>query len=146
MSELNSQVEETSQNPQQQTPVNNSVNQSNLNQQIATNTSGQGKNSVVPPEVKGWSWGAFFWSLVWAVANRVWIGLLVLIPYVGLIMLPVLGFKGREWAWKSKHWDSIEQFNKVQRKWSFWGVLLMGTAWISILLLILIVIINPMRH
>ena len=40
----------------------------------------------------------------------------------GLCVL--LGIKGREWAWKKKKWDSIEHFNKVQKKWTYWGVVI----------------------
>ena len=82
----------------------------------------------IPEGVKGWSWGAFLLNWIWAIGNRTWIGLLALIPYVGLIMAIVLGFKGREWAWKNKQWDSVEQFNAVQKKWSFWGVAICVTA------------------
>jgi|SRR3990167_4008883 len=114
-----------------------------VNQSSSENTSGQGKNSIIPPGVKGWSWGAFFWNWIWAISNKVWIGLLVAVPYIGLIMLPILGIKGREWAWQSKHWDSVDHFNKVQHKWSLWGVLIIGTATIFILIAILIVAINP---
>ena len=35
-----------------------------------------------------------------------------------------LGFKGREMAWRNKRWDSIDEFNRVQKKWSKWGVIL----------------------
>jgi len=89
----------------------------------SSNTSGQGKSAVVPEGIKGWSWGAFCLSWVWALGNRTWIGLLALVPYVGFLMIFVLGFKGREWAWQNKEWDSVEQFNEAQKKWSFWGVI-----------------------
>lgn len=86
------------------------------------NTSGHGKLAILPDGVKGWSWGAFLLNWIWAIGNKTWIGLLALIPYAGLIMAIILGFKGREWAWKNKHWDSVEHFNRVQTKWSNWGV------------------------
>ena len=89
------------------------------------NTSGQGKVSIVPDEVKGWSWGAFVLNWIWAIFNRTWIGLLSFLPYVGLVMAIILGVKGKEWAWKNKKWDSIEHFQRVQRQWSFWGVALL---------------------
>lgn len=76
----------------------------------------------IPDGVRGWSWGAFFLNWIWAIGNRTWIGLLAVVPYVGFIMAIVLGFKGREWAWKNKEWASVEEFNRVQRKWSAWGV------------------------
>ena len=75
----------------------------------------------IPPGVKGWSWGAFFLSFVWAIPNKTWIGLLALVPLIGLPVPFVLGFKGREWAWRNRRWDSVAQFNAVQRKWSIWG-------------------------
>jgi hypothetical protein len=88
------------------------------------NTSGMGKNAAIPDGVAGWSWGAFLLNWIWAIGNKTWIGLLCLIPYVGFVMSFVLGFKGREWAWRNKRWDSVDHFNAVQQKWSFWGVLL----------------------
>jgi len=85
------------------------------------NTSGQGKTSAVPSEIKGWNWGAFFLNFVWAVGNRTWIGLLTLVPIVGYVMPIILGFKGNEWAWNNKRWKSIDHFKGVQKKWAIWG-------------------------
>ncbi len=103
------------------------------------NNSGMGKGIVPPPGVKGWSWGAFLLNWIWAIFNKTWIGLLCFIPYVGLIMVFVLGVKGREWAWRNKRWESLEHFNNVQRKWSLWGlILLFLPAVIGILAAILI--------
>jgi len=82
----------------------------------------RGASGDIPDGVKGWSWGAFFLNWIWAIGNRSWIGLLALVPYVGWLMVFWLGFKGREMAWKNKQWDSLEHFNRVQRKWSQWGV------------------------
>jgi hypothetical protein len=88
------------------------------------------QNEGIPPGVKGWSWGAFLLSLIWAIGNRVWIGLLVFVPIVGSIIMPfVLGFKGREWAWKTGRWTSVEAFNETQRKWSKWGVIVTIFFW-----------------
>lgn len=88
----------------------------------------------IPDGIKGWSWGAFLLNWIWAIGNRTWIGLLALIPYVGFVMAIVLGFKGREWAWKNKQWDSVEHFNAVQRKWSIWaGILVLAVAVIGVL-------------
>lgn len=79
---------------------------------------------AIPEGVKGWSWGAFLLNWIWAIGNRSWIGLLAIIPYVGFIVAIWLGFKGREMAWKNKQWDSFEHFDRVQKKWSRWGVIL----------------------
>lgn len=37
-------------------------------------------------------------------------------------MMFVLGFKGNEWAWRNKEWQSVEQFHSVQRKWATWSI------------------------
>jgi hypothetical protein len=98
------------------------------------NNSGGGRSIIPPPEVKGWSWGAFLLNWVWAVFNKTWIGLLAVLPYVGFVVSLYLGFKGRELAWRSKRWDSLEHFNRVQRAWSVWGVVLvLGAAVLGIL-------------
>jgi len=72
----------------------------------------------LPAGVAGWSWGAFAFSWIWAIGNRTWWGLLGLVPGVGLVMRVVLGVKGREWAWRSRNWDSVDHFRRVQRRWS----------------------------
>ena len=89
---------------------------------------------AIPDGIRGWSWGAFFLNWIWAIGNKTWIGLLCLIPYIGFVMAFILGFKGREWAWKNNDWDSVEHFNRVQKRWSFWGVLIcVGVFGIAIL-------------
>lgn len=85
---------------------------------------------TIPDGIKGWSWGAFLLSGFWAIGNKTWIGLLAFVPYLGFIMAVILGFQGREWAWKNKQWDSVEHFNRVQKKWSFWGVTIIGGAFV----------------
>lgn len=99
----------------------------------AANTSGQGKDAVIPEGIKGWSWGAFFWNWIWAVGNKSYIGLLALIPYVGFVMSIYLGIKGREMAWRNKRWDSVEHFQRVQRRWSLWALAFFGIALVGIL-------------
>ena len=88
------------------------------------NSSGQGKDAVLPDGVAGWSWGAFLLNWIWAVPNKTYIGVFALTPYAGIGMAIALGIKGREWAWRNKRWESVEHFNAVQRQWSFWGVVL----------------------
>lgn len=98
------------------------------------NNSGGGKSVIPPPGIKGWSWGAFLLNWIWAIGNKTWIGLLYFVPYVGIVMSFYLGFKGRELAWRNKRWDSIDHFNTVQKKWSWWAVVLVvGVAGIGIL-------------
>jgi heme/copper-type cytochrome/quinol oxidase subunit 2 len=88
------------------------------------NTSGRGKDSEVPSEIQTWNWGAFFLNVLWGLFNRTYIALLSAIPVVGILMAFVLGFKGNEWAWQNKRWKSIEHFQRVQKLWAIWGVIL----------------------
>ena len=89
-----------------------------------TNTSGQGKLHPLPEGVAAWSWGAFLLSWVWAIGNRTWWGLFGLIPGVGLVVRVLLGMHGRRWAWQNRRWDSVAHFQRVQRRWSVAGGLL----------------------
>ncbi len=88
------------------------------------------KSGVMPNGIKGWSWGAFFLNWIWAIGNQTWIGLLALVPFAGFIMAIILGIKGREWAWKNKNWESVEHFNKIQKRWSVVGACLVGGVFI----------------
>lgn len=88
------------------------------------NTSGQGKDAVVPHEIKKWNWGAFIFSWLWGISNNTYRALWVLFPFVGIFMMFALGFKGSEWAWKYKEWESVEHFQLTQRKWAKAAVIL----------------------
>ena len=90
-----------------------------------SNTSGMGKEAVVPEEIKGWSWGAFLWGWVWGLGNKTYIALWTLVPIVNWVMVFVVGYKGNEWAWRNKEWVNIEEFKQVQRSWSKWGLILL---------------------
>jgi hypothetical protein len=106
---------------------------------LLDNNSGGGAMIDVPEDVKGWSWGAFLLNWIWSIGNSTWIGLLSLIPYVGFIMALYLGFKGRELAWRNKRWDSLEEFNRIQRRWSVWAcIVVFGVGVVGILAAILI--------
>lgn len=88
------------------------------------NNSGQGKNSPVPEEIKGWSWGAFFLNWIWGIGNSTFIALLMFVPIVNIAMPFVLGAKGNKWAWQNRTWRSVEQFKKTQKKWAISGLVL----------------------
>ncbi len=96
-----------------------------MNTATTENTSGQGALAVVPREIQGWNWGAFLLTWIWGIGNNVLLALLTLVPFVGLVMWIVLGFKGTEWAWQNKRWDSIEHFQRVQRTWTKWGLVVL---------------------
>ncbi|HTA66553.1 MAG TPA: cytochrome c oxidase assembly factor Coa1 family protein [Xanthomonadaceae bacterium] len=102
-----------------------------MNSTMTENTSGQGSNATVPPEIHGWNWGAFLLTWIWGIGNNVLLALLTLVPIVGLVMWIVLGVKGSEWAWQQKRWDSVEHFRRVQRAWAKWGVV----VWLACIVL-----------
>lgn len=76
----------------------------------------------VPPEIAGWNWGAFVFTWIWGIYNNTYIALLSLFPPAHLIMMFILGAKGNEWAWRNREWDSIDEFQRVQRNWAVWSV------------------------
>lgn len=83
------------------------------------NTSGMGKDAVIPDEIKGkFNWGAPFWGPIWGIGNKTYISFLTMLPFVGVFFQALLLIKGNEWAWRNKHWDSVEHFKRVQRKWT----------------------------
>lgn len=94
------------------------------------NTSGQGANAVVPAEIQGLNWGAFLLNWIWGIGNSTWIALLCFIPVVNIIMAFALLFKGNEWAWRNKQWQSVEHFKATQRKWAIAGlaILVLGVV------------------
>jgi len=91
-----------------------------------TYESGLGALSVIPPQIRKWNWGAFFFTWIWGIANGTYIAFFALIPYVGFVMPFVLGAKGSEWAWSNKHWQSVEQFRDTQRSWAIAGAVVFG--------------------
>lgn len=85
------------------------------------NTSGHGEFAIIPDEIKGWNWGAFWLSWIWGIFNGSYIALLALLPIANLIIPFYLGAKGNELAWKNRHWIDIESFKESQRIWRNWG-------------------------
>ena len=105
------------------------------------NTSLPDAPALIQKEIIRWNWGAFLLNWVWALGNRLWIWLpiglaasaVALVPspnnktfWISMICQAVisvaLGVKGSEWAWKSKKWDSIEHFQRTQKRWRNWGI------------------------
>src|SRR5262249_6707821 len=85
----------------------------------------QGKAAVIPPGVDRWNWGAFLLNWIWGIGNNVFIALLMFVPLVNIVMIFVLGAKGSVWAWRNRRWESVEHFQRVQRRWAIAGVVLL---------------------
>ena len=113
---------------------------SNFPESSAENTSGYGKLAVIPPQIKGWNWGAFVWGWIWGIGNSTWIALLDLIPYVNFVMPFILRARGNQWAWQNKRWDSVDHFQRVQRSWYNWAIIFTVVIFlIGIIILITII-------
>ena len=92
------------------------------------NTSGQGSLATVPAEIDKWNWGAFLLNWIWGIGNSTFIALLMFIPLINLVMFFVLGAKGSSWAWRNQKWESVEHFQKVQRQWVKWSLIIYGAV------------------
>lgn len=113
------------------------------NENTPTNTSGQGKNAIVPDEIKNkFNWGAFFLSWIWGLGNSVYIALLIFvfyfIPVIGyflsFVFCIILGIKGNELAWQNKKFNNIEAFHANQKKWAIAGCIVCAIVFLNILL------------
>jgi hypothetical protein len=89
-----------------------------------------GAQDSVPPEIQRmvFNTGAFFGGFIWAVGNRAWIGLFDVLSYALLPLMPIwrllMALRGNEWAWRARKWDSVEQFQRAQKRWGWVGLVL----------------------
>lgn len=83
---------------------------------------GQPKDTPIPPELDRWNWGAFWLNWIWGIGHSTYIALLMFVPFVGIVMIFVLGAKGSKWAWKNRLWENEEHFIRTQRKWARFGL------------------------
>jgi len=90
---------------------------------------------AIPNEIRKWNWGAFLLSWIWGIRNKSYWTFLALIPYFGYLWIFVCGVKGNEWAWKNQKWESVEQFNNVQKTWAMWSGIIAGVAFLIGMLL-----------
>jgi len=93
----------------------------------------QSKIDTIPDEIMGWSWGACFLNGIWGVGNRTYSALLAFVPVLNIVMMFILGLNGRKWAWKNKQWESVEHFNRVQKKWDIAGMITLAIYVIFVL-------------
>ena len=102
-------------------------------------------------ELEQFNWGAFGLAWIWGIFNgsfkRIFVSWLAVLlgicliqiispfifllgyflafspPIILLLYHMYLGMHGNKWAWKSKKWKSLEDFNKTQRKWAIAAVI-----------------------
>lgn len=82
----------------------------------------------VPEELKGWNWGAALLSGIWALGNGAYkfillYFVLMILPYGFILCFILFGKKGNEWAWKAKHWSNVDEFKRVQHRWTIAGLI-----------------------
>ncbi|MBR6298582.1 MAG: hypothetical protein IKR34_04995 [Candidatus Gastranaerophilales bacterium] len=114
-------------------------------EQLMNNTSGQGKDAVVPDEVANkFNWGAFLLTCIWGIGNNTYITLLYIVAFFVPFITPIVtlgfsiwfGIKGNEWAWRNKKFKSVEAFHNYQKKW------VVAFFFISLILMVFFVILN----
>jgi len=86
----------------------------------------------LPADLRRWNWGAFLLTWIWGLGNATYIALLALIPGVNVVMMVILGIKGRAWAWRNNRWRDLEHFRRNQRNWAIAGVV----VWVGVIVLI----------
>jgi hypothetical protein len=101
------------------------------------NTSGTGKSAQLPPEIRGWNWGAFFLNFFWGIGNSTYFALLMWIPIFNFFVPFILGAKGNKWAWQNRRWIDVNHFKRTQRKWAITGFLIVGVGCPTFFLLIM---------
>jgi hypothetical protein len=85
----------------------------------------------IPEQIKRWNWGAFLLTPFWCIRHRIWQGLLLFIPVLGLIIPFILGAKGNQKAWKKNNQEPIDDFLKRQKYWGFAGLVIWVVGYLS---------------
>ena len=57
----------------------------------------------------------------------------------------VLLLKGRQWAWENRRWDDAAQFERSEKAWAKWGLIvsLAGIVLITVLVVLLYKLSQP---
>lgn len=112
---------------------------------------GRKKEDVFPEELKRFNWGAFLLNWIWGLMHKQYITLLYFlacfIPVIGPFAISLwFGFAGNKWAWESKQWNSVEEFNEVQRNWvRLWFVLMILATIITLKVIFIILLISNIQ-
>lgn len=107
--------------------------------------SGLGKESILPPELKRWNWGAFLLNWIWGIGNSTFIALFMFVPLLNVIMPFILGAKGNKWAWQNRTWRDIDHFKSTQKKWAIWGLTFL-VIWVVFILVLLFPLVGLMKN
>jgi len=86
-----------------------------------------GNDPAVLPSLKGWNWGAFGCSWVWAFAHGLpqfgWQTLMgwLMGGFPGFALSIYLGMNGNQLAWRQRSFANLDEFWRVQAAWSSAG-------------------------
>lgn len=102
-------------------------------------------------QLKKFNWGAFLLNWIWGIFHGKYITLLYfpacLIPIIGPFAVSIwFGIVGNRWAWESKSWESVEQFNTCQKIWvKLWFVLFVLSIIISVKVILVLMVISNIQ-
>jgi hypothetical protein len=93
------------------------------------NTSGMGEGYPAPELAKGWHFGGFvpFGLFAFINGSPMWgaIGLIAYLVGFYWIYSIVIGFIGKEQAWRNRRFDSTQQYLETMGAWNTWGLVLL---------------------
>lgn len=101
-----------------------------------------------PTELKRFNWGAFLLNWIWGIMHGKYITLVYfpacIIPVIGPLAVSIwFGLVGNKWAWETKNWANIEEFNCSQRNWvKLWFILFALGLIITVKVLLALIIIS----
>lgn len=101
-----------------------------------------------PEELKHFNWGAFLLNWIWGIFHGKYITLLYfvscLIPVIGPLAISIwFGFEGNKWAWQSRTWQNLEDFNRSQQNWvKLWFVMFILTVIVVLKVVILLALVG----
>ena len=108
-------------------------------------------SDIFPEELKKFNWGAFLLNWIWGLMHKQYLTLLYFlacfIPVIGPLAISIwFGIAGNKWAWESKEWNSIEEFNNSQRCWvRLWFVLMILASIITFKVIFVILLISNIQ-
>lgn len=101
-------------------------------------TSYQEVTNFVEPKL-GFNFGAFTMPLQFAFANKAWLCLVVLVPFISFFWAIISGIFGAKWAYSSGCYNTIEEFNAAMSSWQRAGIFVFFA---SIAILVIAVLIS----
>ena len=117
---------------------------------VSLNTSGQGRDAIVPDEIKRWNWGAFLFQNIWLRINGLGGSRTMQNIYGGdnwsYGILLNLGSRGNELAWRYKHWESVDAFLRIQNRWSRVAATILVVFALTVVFLLVAAVVSVLKR